>query len=97
MRFTKEVTRTHRVVDHLVCDICGRVSAGDSWKEDPYEPFTVLNSTCQLWTGLEWPEGDWERTTWSIDFCPECFKAKLIPWVESFGITTIQQQTGASP
>ena len=35
-------------------------------------------------TGSNYPEGgSGEETT--IDICPDCFKDKLIPWVESFG------------
>jgi len=76
---TESVTR--RLIKEIECDLCHRVKEGGSWKKEYGD---VSESTVKLETGWTSRDcGEVEETT--IDICPDCFVAKLIPWVESHG------------
>ena len=88
MRHYREVhrpARTTKVLDHIVCDVCGRKSAGDDWTKDHYDATRI---TVKLTTGVSYPEGGFGEE-WDIDICPECFVGKLVPWVEAVGFCTV--------
>lgn len=71
-------------LSEIKCDICGKVSKSN-WREEFYD---ATETSAELKTGRSYPEGgDGEK--YEIDICPECFKKKLIPFVETFGISKI--------
>ena len=83
----KTVSYTERVPDEIVCDICGKKTK-ESWN-GPSEQKEVEVS----YTSVDLhPGGGWEEKL-SFDICPECFKSKLIPWVESFGSKVTFKET----
>ena len=87
MKEYKEVLRTtpDKLLAQTTCDVCGRKSDGPSWDKGRYD---VADSTIKLRMGECYPEcGGGEE--WVIDICPECFKERLIPWVESFGYSIL--------
>jgi hypothetical protein len=54
------------------CDLCGRAS--------PF-PWDVR---VEIEEGYSFPEGGHTVTT-LYDICPECFRTKLVPWLEAQG------------
>jgi len=85
--------REEQMLDFLVCDICGRKSDsgwGD-WRTKAYDATEVV---VKLRLGDDYPEGG-SGEKWEIDICPECFREKLIPWVEAFGHTKIEAEEWA--
>ena len=84
MRTTEKrmISKESTISVSLVCDICGkRAPCADDWTIEPYE---TLDTTIEFDEGTCYPEErSGERI--SADICPECFKTKLIPWIESFG------------
>jgi hypothetical protein len=87
---TVEVERTNCV--KLVCDLCHRIREGtDQWEACCYEVNdTEVQVTVRQKEGKSYPDcGFGDEVV--IDICPECFKTKLIPWVESHG-TVIERK-----
>jgi hypothetical protein len=62
------------------CDLCNDVTI-NGWKESPYDD---VNTDVEMKTGSIYPDGGEGKIT-TIDICPTCFAAKLIPWVEAQG------------
>ena len=80
----KQVKCTVFVEKH--CDICGAKSNDiDNWDSDKnYSSETEIT----LSEGTTCPDGNGDfQTTFECDICPECFKQKLIPWLESQGVS----------
>ena len=75
--------RPAREYDALVetkCDLCGKTTTKE-WKGHSDD---AAETEVRFKTGTIYPEGgSGDETT--IDICPECFRTKLIPWVESHG------------
>ena len=80
MKHTKETIvpiHTETTTIKVECDLCG--------KELMDGRFNVDDVTLKLESGSRYPEScDIERTT--VDMCGECFKNKLLPWLESLGV-----------
>jgi hypothetical protein len=77
-------------VDSLVaraCDLCGRKANGLATSLDEQAwvgrgDSEVQKTEIVLETGHSYPDGtSLERIV--IDLCPDCFRQKLVPWVES--------------
>jgi hypothetical protein len=77
----KQVTREETYLVEMKCDLCSGTSRNDDWTTGSYE----VNETQIRWKeGDSYPEGG-SGTEIEVDICPECFKTKLIPWLESQG------------
>jgi hypothetical protein len=72
--------RVERFVKCATCDICHEEIPR---VKDTYETSEV---EVRLKEGRDYPEGGSGEET-EIDVCPDCFKTKLIPFIESFGST----------
>ena len=96
MRKSMRKVRVHEsereVVDATVCDICGRKTGRNGWTKDHYD---VAETRVESQVGVSYPEDSWGEI-WEIDVCPECFRDKLIPWVESFGHAKIESRSWGS-
>lgn len=83
---TKEVIHTRKVCTHLHCDICGKEGAHGDWESGYYEiQETKLEVTVTQRDGSSYPDGSGWGTSLRVDLCPECFRDKLVPWVNSQG------------
>lgn len=78
----KEVT----VVEQRKCDLCGKIGKDDRWEsKSSYEiNETVIEIEIRQKEGASYPEGG-SGTKYEIDLCPDCFKNRLIPWLQSQG------------
>lgn len=72
---------TREVVVAIVCDLCGRKTQNDSWAK---MPFGVEDVEISYESGERYPEGNFTELV-SYDICPDCFKNKLVPWLEKQG------------
>ncbi len=92
---TTEPARTYKEVVALLCDLCGERSPDNpgllcdevSWSRDHFD---VVETALYLKEGSRYPDGS-SYTYTEIDICPECFRAKLIPWLKSQGIDARQR------
>ena len=74
------------VGDKLFCDVCGKEEKNTGWQTPAFD---INETEIRHKYGSIFPEGgSWEET--DVDICPECFKDKFIPWIESFGITKVK-------
>lgn len=73
----REVSYTRTIVDETFCDLCK-----SKIKKD--RGYDVNEVTIELEEGSHYPEGKFTETS-SVDMCPDCFKGKLVPWLESCG------------
>jgi hypothetical protein len=86
MKIYKTVTKpatTYQEVDQIACDLCGRTTR-KRWKEDGFD---ALETEVRIKEGSSYPEGG-SGTEIEFDVCPDCFKSKLIPWLEGQGAKT---------
>lgn len=72
---------TKDVVDQFVCDMCGANIPSDEEREDfEYaEPIKICKGYRSPWEYSGNRESVW------VDLCLNCFKSKLLPWLESQG------------
>lgn len=78
---------TRQVVDKVICDLCGKQGALGTWESSSYEvEETEIQIKVRQKDGESYPETGW-GTEYNVDMCPDCFKDKLIPWLESQGCT----------
>ena len=76
----------------LTCDLCGRETKWRGWAEDCWDVDEIeIKVTIRRHQGQNYPEGGW-GTDYEVDLCPECFKDKLIPWLESQGAKVQQTE-----
>ena len=79
---------TRRQLKLRKCDLCGKESGGrgdTEWDKGFYDVMeTEVQIQLKMREGEAYPEGGW-GTTAEIDICPECFRGKLIPWLQSEG------------
>lgn len=79
----KVVTETKKVFKYVQCDICGtQAKDDDNWDD---ESFGVSETEIKYKEGSSYPEGG-NGTEIKVDICPDCFKGKLVPWLESQGV-----------
>lgn len=82
---TKQETRPVTTCVECTCDLCGnRADSPDFRQWTRRTSYDVSRTTVECEEGSSFPEG---RHTEKVSFhiCPECFKGKLIPWMESQG------------
>lgn len=84
----KQVRREETHLVEMKCDLCSATSRKDDWTTVSYE---VNETEICLKEGDSCPEGG-SGTEIEVDICPECFKTKLIPWLESQGATIRQKE-----
>ena len=68
----------------IVCCLCGIKAEDYEWdNENDWGRYENLKrTTITLQEGKCYPDGGGDGTTIVIDICVECFKTKLIPWIE---------------
>jgi len=87
MKIIREIDIPAKTVEREIgrrCDFpdCGK----ESNKEGAFEVNEIdVRVQVRQRDGKAYPEGGW-GTVVEIDICPECFKARLIPWLESQGV-----------
>ena len=70
-----------------VCDLCGKEATQGYWDRSTWGMDNVdIDVTIKRREGTNYPEGG-SGTEYSVDMCPDCFKDKLIPWLQSQGCT----------
>lgn len=69
---------TRVVDDHTTCDLCSKVIVGERYER---KEVTIESKVGEVYPG----SGYWEET--SADICVECFDAKVVPWLQSQGVT----------
>jgi hypothetical protein len=71
-----------KVFEKLTCDICGADSNGDeNWAAKEFEQ---ASTTIQLDERVSYPDGGHSKDI-TFHLCPECFKSKLVPWLDTQG------------
>lgn len=82
-----EPVRAISVLDHTTCDLCGKTTKQGDWESSSYEiDETEIEVIVRQKEGSNFPECG-SGTKYIVDICPQCFKEKLIPWLESQGCT----------
>lgn len=84
MRTEKEIqmSGTRKVWDSTTCDICGfKAKDENNWAKEAWER---EETTILLEEGFYYPDGNYGEKL-SVDICPNCFKTKLVPWLEAQG------------
>ena len=65
-----------QVLDKTTCDLCEKAVTKEKYSEE--------GVTIEFKTGEVYPEGGVGEIV-SVDMCPDCFKTKLVPWLEEQG------------
>lgn len=87
----KDHTTTTKALQEMKCDMCGKTSDRSDWivtEPDSYpsermvETIIKINDTSRTYCADY--GGDSKNA--SIDLCPDCFRQKLIPFLESQGV-----------
>lgn len=83
-RFTRKEIPAKTLLVHTstVCDLCGDETT-NNWAPGT----SALETKVSMKDGWNSPDGG-QGTKISYDICPDCFKEKLIPWLESQGAKT---------
>jgi len=85
----REVKYTKKALVEKKCDLCGMAASTeeDSWATSSYKiDETEVRIEVRQKDGTGYPEGGW-GTEYVADICPDCFRNKLIPWIQSQGCT----------
>jgi len=94
MRTHKTVQCEREVIDKQTCDLCGEEARfpGD-WKGSGMWEVkeTEISVRIRHKEGTEYPDGG-SGTELHVDMCPNCFKNKLIPWLNSQGAKLRQEE-----
>jgi hypothetical protein len=72
------------IVTHTTCDLCSKTIEHDC--------FEVDDVVIRHQVGSSYPEGSLVEET-TVDMCGECFKSKLVPWLQSQGVTPTTSQS----
>jgi hypothetical protein len=82
----------------ISCDLCGAIARGNNnggeevdWGIGTYE---VSVSNVYFQSGNDIPMVGGEGAITLADICPECFKTKLIPWLNSQGANVHVKEYG---
>lgn len=78
--------RQHLYIKQLQCDMCGSKSHGDTYWRYPNDDISYRQEI-----KIEYTDGSNNVTNIIIDICPDCFKNKLKPYIESFGIRKLEE------
>jgi RNA polymerase subunit RPABC4/transcription elongation factor Spt4 len=67
------------------CDLCGRQAKANEWGDSIFDADeTEIAVSVRQREGKNYPEGGY-GTKYEIDLCPDCFKKRLVPWLQSQG------------
>ena len=91
--YIKKVVPAKEVEEHTktTCDLCGKEAMRGDWESSSYEVNeTEIEVTVRQKDGRCYPSGG-GGTQYQVDMCPDCFKNKLIPWLESQGCKAEQK------
>jgi len=92
MKVIKEVEMTTKILAYIQCDICGKKADKHDWSTGTYDVNeTEFKILIRQRNGVNYPEGGW-GTEYEADICPNCFKDKLIPWLDSQGCKVKKKQ-----
>jgi len=81
----EEPAKKVSVLNKTTCDLCNKAAKHGHWESSAWEVNeTEIEVTVRQKDGSEYPEGG-SGTKYEVDMCPNCFKKKLIPWLESQG------------
>ena len=78
------------VVDHLICDLCGKKSGDGDWVPKGYN---VSETTIEMNQGTNYGSEGGDNKKTGFDICPACFETKLVPWMASLGATPTVEET----
>ena len=85
MKIIKEVETTAKIIEFIQCDICGKKANSHDWSAGTYNiDETEFKILIRQRDGTNYPECAW-GTEYEADICPDCFKDKLIPWLDGQG------------
>ena len=79
--------KTQEYIQKILCDLCKKTEGKEGndrveWKTDWH--YDIEHTSITYDSGSSYPEGTAiERKTFHV--CPECWKTKLQPWLESQG------------
>lgn len=90
---TREIpARTEQEIDTITCDLCGRIAPRRSvlgvWGENSYE---VAEVKVEMTTGEAFPDSSSTKTL-AFDICPQCFKHRLMAWMETQGAAPTERE-----
>ena len=82
-----EYQTSYNRLEKIICDVC-KAETTKEWKHHNTDEFKIEISMREgfiyrMVDGYDHDEGEGTKT--QIDLCPDCFKSKLIPWIESQG------------
>ena len=82
-----EYQTSHDRLEKIICDVC-KAETTNEWKSRDTDEVKIEISMREgtiyrMTDGYDYNEGEGTKT--HIDLCPDCFKSKLIPWIESQG------------
>lgn len=91
-----EPARTFQQCDFIECDFCGKKGKGDDWTNSSTYTTdeTEIEVTIRHKHGDNWPSGG-VGDTFSCDMCPDCFKAKLIPYLKTIAKNSLDYEDWA--
>ena len=90
---TEQKTVEVQTLEYIQCDVCKRKALTDDWQglDFPSDSgFQVNDVTVELREGKHYPEGGF-GTKLSVDMCPDCFKDKLIIWLQEQGVQVMEE------
>jgi len=80
--------REDRILSHVCCDFCGKKSTCNlDWDGERF----IESVQTELRLTRFYHDGEGMEKI-SIDICPDCFKNKLVPWIESQGIKVEEEK-----
>ena len=89
MRETREEEQIRKVIIETVisCDTCGKKAKRGHWDSSVYAvENTEVTVTVHHESGKSYP-GDHVTEKIRFDICPDCFRNKLVPYLQSLGAT----------
>ncbi len=73
------------------CDLCGKAAHDPGDDPEWGLGYDVKQVRVEYKVGESYPEIT-DTTTHFADICPDCFKGKLVPWLESQGVVMQKEQ-----
>lgn len=81
----RETTSTYLECVRRTCDLCGKESSDGDWEKSTYEQNeTNIEIKIKHREGYNVSDGG-SGDEIEIDLCPDCFRHKLVPWLQSEG------------
>ena len=87
-----EPERKVKVLEKTTCDLCGEIAKKGYWESSIWEiNETRIEVKVRQQDGVSYPESG-NGTEYIVDMCPNCFKTKLIPWLEAQGCSAKREE-----